>query len=87
MRAKHKSLAFAALLGLAMTLASGCYYYDHDDYGRYGRRYDDRYYRYDRYRDGYYSRYDRDRDYHWDRDRYYSYSSRQSDPMRYHYND
>jgi hypothetical protein len=83
MRAMHKSLAFAGLLGLAMTLASGCYYYDHDDHWRYGRHY-----RYDRYRDGY-SRYDRDRDSHWrwDRDRYYNYSSRQSDPMRYHYND
>jgi hypothetical protein len=89
MRAKHKSLALAGLLGLAMTLASGCYYYDHDDHWRYGRRYDDRYYRYDRYRDGYYSRYDRDRDYRWgwDRDRYYNYSSRQSNPMRDHYND
>lgn len=78
-RTKHKSLALAALLGLTMTLASGCYYYDHDDHWHHGR--------YDRYDDGYYSRYDRDRDHYWDRDRYYSYSSHQSDPMRYHYND
>lgn len=86
MRAKHRSLAIAGLLGLAMTLASGCYYYDHDDHWRHGRYYD-HHYRYDYYRDGRYSRYDWDRDHYWHRDRYYNYSSRQSDPMRYHYND
>ena len=82
MRAAYKSVAIAGLLGLAMTLASGCYYYDHDDDWRHGHSY-----RYDRYNDGYYSRYDRDRDYYWDRDGNYSYRSHQSDPMRYHYND
>lgn len=81
MRAKHKSLAIAGLLGVAMTLASGCYYYDHDDHWRHGR-----YYRYDRDYDRNYSGYDWDRDHHWrwDRDRY---SYRQSDPLRNHYND
>lgn len=87
MRARNKALALAALLGLALTLASGCYYYDHDDHWRYGRyhhhyeRYD-----YDGDHDRHYSRYDWDRDHHWrwDRDRY---SYRQGDPLRNHYND